>query len=262
MILRSLAGGTLATRALAPHPSWSVEGRRAGTETAATRQCPAFTAASANHSPAPPGPARRHRPRLGPEKTRPLGGHLRPSRGRARGAPTAPRPEEGARGAGAAAPPRDMGRAWRAGCAAHSGRTRRGPFKTSLLPGPRGASCGPAAGGSDIRATGLATTTAPRAAPSPCGTPDWPRLGSAAGARSSGCRSCHALTSSVRATSVLHLDCRGFVLTSLSASGFAPPPSRHCHRRAGSLPPATPPTVPRGPAYLNCFQFSEAGEST
>nr|XP_035955351.1 uncharacterized protein LOC118540333 isoform X2 [Halichoerus grypus] len=48
---------------------------------------------------------------------------------------------------------------------------------------------------------------------------------------SSGCRSCHALTSSVQATSILHLDYRSFLLTSLSASGFAPPPSRHCNRR-------------------------------
>lgn len=54
-------------------------GGRAGTETAATRQCPAFTVASANHRPAPPCPARRHRSPLRPEENLALVGHLRPT---------------------------------------------------------------------------------------------------------------------------------------------------------------------------------------
>lgn len=54
-------------------------GGRAGTETAATRQCPAFTVASANHRPAPPCPARRHRPPLRPEENLASVGHLRPT---------------------------------------------------------------------------------------------------------------------------------------------------------------------------------------
>lgn len=130
---------------LTAHPPRSGQGRRAGTA-AATRQCPAFTAASANHRPAPPGPARRRRPRLGPERSRPPGGHLRPSRGRACRAAGAPRPEEGARGAGAAPSPRDPGRARRAGRTAPSARTRRCPFKRSLLPGPSAASAAPPRG--------------------------------------------------------------------------------------------------------------------
>lgn len=46
---------------------------------------------------------------------------------------------------------------------------------------------------------------------------------------SSGCRSCHALTTPVQATSVFHLDYRRYLLT-LSASGFAPPPPRPCNQ--------------------------------
>lgn len=48
---------------------------------------------------------------------------------------------------------------------------------------------------------------------------------------SSGRCSCHALTSSVQATSVFHLDYGSFLRASLLASGFAPPPSRHCNQR-------------------------------
>lgn len=47
---------------------------------------------------------------------------------------------------------------------------------------------------------------------------------------SSGCRSCHALTTPVQATSVFHLDYRRYLLTRLSASGFAPPPPRPCNQ--------------------------------
>lgn len=48
---------------------------------------------------------------------------------------------------------------------------------------------------------------------------------------SSGPCSCHALASSAEATSVFHLDYGSLLLASLSASGFAPPPSRHCNQR-------------------------------
>lgn len=170
------AGGTWPPRDLAAHPSCSVEGRRAETETAATRQCPAFTGASANHRPAPSGPARRHRPRSGRRKTWPPGGSLRPSRGRAPRSDCAP---PGTGGPGRQAPRRPPGQGSRT-----EGRARRPLWlERGAVPLRRASSRaeervgGPAAGGSDIRATGLATTTAPWAAPSPCGTPGWPRLG-------------------------------------------------------------------------------------
>lgn len=114
----------------------------AGTATAATRQCPAFTAASANHRPAPPGPARRHRPRSGRRKTWPLGGHQRPSWGRTPCPACAP-----ARSSGPGAADPGAGVALGAQDAPPPpARMRRCPFKTSLLPG-RGALRRPRRGG-------------------------------------------------------------------------------------------------------------------
>ncbi|XP_013852196.1 uncharacterized protein LOC106510078 isoform X1 [Sus scrofa] len=92
-------------------------------------------------------------------------------------APTAPRP--GAGGSGRRAPWRPPGQGSRS-----ERRTRR-PLRLErgAVPLRRASSRaeervgGPAAGGSDIRATGLATMTAPGAAPSPCGTPGWLRPG-------------------------------------------------------------------------------------
>ena len=114
----------------------------AGTATAATRQCPAFTAASANHRPAPPGPARRHRPRSGRRKTWPPGGHLRPSWGRTPCPACAPAwssgPGAADPGAGVALGAQDA--------PPPPARTRCCPFKTSLLPG-RGARRRPCRGG-------------------------------------------------------------------------------------------------------------------
>ena len=93
--------------------------------------------------------------------------------GAGRRAPPAPRPR--AAGPGRRTP----------GQGSHSERRTRLPLRLErgAVPLRRASSRaeervgGPAAGGSDIRATGLATTTAPRAAPSLCGTPGWPRLG-------------------------------------------------------------------------------------
>lgn len=124
--------------------------------------------ASANHRPAPLGPARRHRPPLGWRKTWPPGSHLRPSRGQAHRAPIASHPEEEARGG-----PRALG----AGVA-HKGRTHR-PLRVELgsVPLRRAASRGrearprPRRGGQRHPGYRRATTTTPRAALSARGMP-------------------------------------------------------------------------------------------
>lgn len=144
------------------HPG---KGGQAGTETAATRQCPAFTTASANHRPAPPGPARRHRPPLRPKPSR---ASRRPSAatpGRGAALPLRPVGRAGS-AAGATASPRGRGHARRAGRAAPPVGTRAVPLRRAASEAQRRLG-GLAAGGTDIRATGLATATAPRSVPSP-----------------------------------------------------------------------------------------------
>lgn len=135
----------------------------AGTATAATRQCPAFTEAR-------PPQAAASRPRaappatLGPEENS-SGGHLRPSWPDA--APPAPWP--GVEGTWLLDP----------GAGSHSERRTRRPLRVEggAVPLRRASSRAeervgrPRRGGSDIRATGLATTTAPSGSSQPLWTP-------------------------------------------------------------------------------------------